>query len=481
MTIGKKIVFGFVLGLVALLIVGVLTYWSTTRMAAAANAAKDTYATRLDLETLVSLTKDAETGQRGFLLTEDEKYLMPYMDAREKAGPLLAKLRERLDADEAQQRRLNDLDRLMKEKFAELKKTIDLTKVKKKDAAMTIVKNETGLEFMEQLRKIVDDMASGEMAKTSATNAEAARSTDLVRYSVLVGMPLVGGVLILACLYVVRSVTNPMRAAIQQLTSVGAELLAGTSQQAAGAQEQAAAVSQTVATVDEVTQTSDQTARRARSVGDLFRRNAESGKTGRQALEDAIAALHTAGSQVEATAENILALARQAQSIGEIIAKVNDVAEQTNLLALNAAIEAARAGEHGRGFAVVAGEVKALAEQSKKSTTEIRQILGEIQRATNTAVLSTEEVTKSVSGAGRVAAQAGSTIKTLAEALEEAAQAASQIEASAGQHAAGVAQIHLAMRNVEQAARQALAATRQAEQAAHNLTDLGGQLKMLVG
>ena len=117
--------------------------------------------------------------------------------------------------------------------------------------------------------------------------------------------------------------------------------------------------------------------------------------------------------QVEATAENILALAEQAQAIGEITAAVADVAEQTNLLALNAAIEASRAGEHGKGFAVVAGEVKALADQSKKATAQVRQILGEIQKGTNAAVLSTEEVTKGVASAGRVADQAGQTIRAL--------------------------------------------------------------------
>src|SRR5207249_7732597 len=171
---------------------------------------------------------------------------------------------------------------------------------------------------------------------------------------------------------------------------------------------------------------------RARGVGDAVGRTVEAGTEGRRATEESAAALGTVQGQVETTAANILALAEQAQAIGEIIATVNDIAEQTNLLALNAAIEASRAGEHGRGFSVVASEVKALADQSKKATGQVRQILGEIQKATNTAVLSTEEVTKGVAAAGKVADQAGGTIGALADALEEAARAAAQTVASSG-------------------------------------------------
>jgi PAS domain S-box-containing protein len=267
-----------------------------------------------------------------------------------------------------------------------------------------------------------------------------------------------------------------IREAVGRLGTTSAEILASTTQQAAGAQEQAAAVSQTVTTMDEVAQTADQAAQRARGVGEAVTRTQEVGRSGRQAVEESIAALAAVREQVEGTAGTILALAEQAQDIGEIIATVNDIAEQTNLLALNAAIEASRAGEHGRGFAVVAAEVKALADQSKKATAQVRQILGEVQRATGAAVLSTEEVTKGVAAAARVADQAGGTIRALAETLGHAAQAAAQIAASAGQQAAGIAQVHQAMKNIDQVARQNLAAMRQAEQAAQNLNALGAEL-----
>ncbi len=267
--------------------------------------------------------------------------------------------------------------------------------------------------------------------------------------------------------------------AVSRLATTSTEILAIAQQQAAGAEEQASAVAQTVTTVDQVAQTATQAAQRARSVGEAVSRTQEIGQRGQQAVDDSIAALEKLQEQVESTAESILMLADQAQAIGEIIATVNDIAEQTNLLALNAAIEASRAGEYGRGFTVLAGEVKALASQSKKATTQVRQILGEIQKATNTAVLSTEEVTKGVSVTTAVASQAGGTIKILTETLTEAAQAATQIMASAGQQATGMSQIHQAMKNLDQVARQNLVAIRQVEQAAQNLSALGNQLTSL--
>lgn len=270
------------------------------------------------------------------------------------------------------------------------------------------------------------------------------------------------------------------QSSVNQLAASSVQLLAATSQQAASAEEQVASISETVATVNEVAQTAEQAAVRVRSVADSSRRADELGKAGRKSVDETLDAMNAVRRQSESIAEAILELAERAQTIGEIISTVNEIAEQTHLLALNAAIEASRAGEHGRGFAVVATEVRALADQSKKATQKVRQILGQIQKSTHAAVVSAENGAKSVHATVAAATRTGDAIKALSDLLGEASESASQIAASASQQATGTAQITGAMRTIEHAVRQNLAAVKQVEQAASDLNALSERLKEML-
>ncbi len=79
-------------------------------------------------------------------------------------------------------------------------------------------------------------------------------------------------------------------------------------------------------------------------------------------------------------------LAQETKQISSLLSVISDISEQTNLLALNAAIEAARAGEQGRGFAVVADEVRSLANRSQQATTDINEMLVNLNRGVEEAV-----------------------------------------------------------------------------------------------
>lgn len=92
--------------------------------------------------------------------------------------------------------------------------------------------------------------------------------------------------------------------------------------------------------------------------------------------------------------ETMLSLEDKSKQIDQIIDFVNETSEDINILSFNAAIEAARAGEYGKGFAVVADEVRKLAEDSRKSTKEIRDLLGKIQLEINEALSGSEESNK---------------------------------------------------------------------------------------
>jgi methyl-accepting chemotaxis protein len=264
------------------------------------------------------------------------------------------------------------------------------------------------------------------------------------------------------------------------LGSAASEIVASTSQLAASASQSAAAVSETTTTVEEVRQTAQMASQKAKLVADSAQRAAQSSQSGRKSTEDVAAGMERIRQQMDAIAASMGRLSEQSQTIGQIIATVEDLATQSNLLAVNAAIEAAKAGEQGKGFAVVAQEVKSLAEQSRQATSQVRTILGDIQKATSAAVMATEQGSKAVEAGTRQSEVAGAAIQALAGSVNEATQAAVQIAASSQQQLVGVDQVAGAMESIKQASAQNVAGAKQLETAARNLSELGQRLKQMV-
>ncbi len=567
-SVGTKIGLGFSLALIALIIIGVVSYQTTTELIATADKVAHTHKVLGHLLQIPSLLKDVEGGQRGHTITGDERYLEQYDVALSSINQEIKDLRESIADDANQQRRLDNLEPLIRERLDFAREVIELRRNKGFEAARVLTLTGAGKEKTGQIRQVITAMENEANALLRQRSEAAAAKARITILTILVGIISSFLLLALVSLLITRNIAGPLKqisAAAEEiaagnltvtatsnhrrdeigvlnqtfgqmtrslrdkaevaeeiaagnlkvqvkpqsdkdllgnafatmveklrgvtgeikegvnvLASSASEIMASTALVASGTAETATAMSQTTATVEEVKQTAQVSNQKAKQVSDGAQKVVQVSQTGKKAVSDSIEGMKRISEQMEAIAESTVRLSEQGQAIGEIIATVNDLAEQSNLLAVNAAIEAAKAGEQGRGFVVVAQEIKSLAEQSKQATTQVRTILSDIQKATNAAVMATEQGSKAVEAGVKQSTEAMGTITALTNSITESAQAATQIAASSHQQLVGMDQVALAMENIKQASAQNAASTKQTETSAQNLHELGQRLKQMV-
>ncbi|MBI9067836.1 MAG: CHASE3 domain-containing protein [Salinivirgaceae bacterium] len=160
LTIGYKIAIGFAIILSMFVIVSVITLRNQNNLAENADWVTHTHQVITVIEGISGSLKDAETGQRGYIITGVDEYLEPYKDALKSIDSELVELKQLTSDNAEMQQNIIELKGLINKKLEELDQTINLRKNKGFQTAQEVVITNHGKIVMDQIRGVLNEMTS---------------------------------------------------------------------------------------------------------------------------------------------------------------------------------------------------------------------------------------------------------------------------------------------------------------------------------
>ncbi len=328
--------------------------------------------------------------------------------------------------------------------------------------------------------RVIDALTQLHMEVAKAEKERANADYERTRALTLTGMAIGILLALTAGFWLVRGIAGRLAESISAISSSTTEIAATMTEHERTVGEQSAAVTEVSATTEELGVSSTTSAQQAENAAASANQALMLTEEGAELANRVFGGIAGMKDKVGAVAEQILRLSEQAEQIGGIANVVGELASETNMLALNAAVEAARAGEHGKGFAVVASEVRKLADQSKKSAERAKLLVAEIQKATNSAVMATEEGGTTAQEVSVLARQAGDSFASLAEVANKVYQNAQQVMLNSKQQSGALTQVSEAMKSLSNGSREIAAGTAQARIGVVKLNEVAQSLKALV-
>ncbi|GGM25831.1 methyl-accepting chemotaxis protein [Dactylosporangium sucinum] len=491
-----------------------VAYLSVDSLVANTGMVQHTYQVLGRIEALNASLKDAETGQRGYLITGEDAYLAPYSQALTDLAAQQQALRSLTADNSEQQQRLDSLAPLVTSKLDELKQTIDLRQAQGFDAAQKVVLTNAGKTVMDQIRTLTTAMYDEESSLLAVRAAAARSAEERTKVSIVVGVLVLLAGMTTAGTMITRQTSrrvNRVRDAISALAAgnlttttnltssdefgrMGQDLdtaiaavratvrdLAGTAATLSSAADELSKVS------GDLNQGADEASGKATlaaRAADEVHVNVQSVAAGAEQMTASIQEIATTSSRAadvanrsldiaRTTTEQLTTLGQASTQIGEVVRLITSIAEQTNLLALNATIEAARAGDAGKGFAVVASEVKDLAQETARATEDITQRIGAIQAGSDGASTAMQRIEE-------VIGQLTEFSHTIAAAVEEQSATTNEMTRSISDAARGAGEVQANFSAVAEVTTATSSSARSSQHAADDLAGLAVRLNGMV-
>jgi len=273
---------------------------------------------------------------------------------------------------------------------------------------------------------------------------------------------------------------NKLVGVVERLTSASEQLSVQIEQSTRGSTIQKGRTEETATAMNEMNSTVLEVARNASQAAEGTDNAMQRANEGANIVRMVVEAIRDVQTLAEHLKENMSALGRQAEGIGQIIDVISDIADQTNLLALNAAIEAARAGDAGRGFAVVADEVRKLAEKTMSATNQVGDAIREIQFGARSNIESVDNAATAVDKATGLANKSGEALKEIVSIVMTSSDQVRSIATASEEQSATSEEINRSIEEVNKISTETANAMTQSAQAVAEMVNQAQVLRGLI-